>query len=168
MAYGKHIPHCQQECWIMLQTSLSCFLIKASKLMPCPRALVNICNRHYKSSSKCWHLICSKEYEAILHKQVMNLQTRNTLAPWFMTVVYLEINTLEEFQKLSFYVTLLMLLCIWNWPGIFSVKTKQGKKLPIWLQIIFSFNLFDKVFHSLPECITTELASCEINCPVWF
>lgn len=74
--------------------------------MPCSRALLNICNHHYKGSSNCPHPICNKEYEAILHKPVMNLQTQNTPAPQFMTVAYLEINTLEEFQKLSFYVTL--------------------------------------------------------------
>lgn len=41
-AYGKYIHHCQQECRITPQTSLSCFLIKASRLMPCPSAEVNI------------------------------------------------------------------------------------------------------------------------------
>lgn len=168
-AYGKHIPHCQQECWITLWTSLSCFLIKASRLMPCLRALVNVCNCHNKGSSNCPHPICNKDYEAILHKPVMDLQTQNTPAPQFTTVAYFEINTLrEEFQKLSFYVALLMLFCIWNWSGVFNIKVKQGKKLLILLQTVFSFNLFDKVFHRLLEYITTELASCKINCPIWF
>lgn len=90
----------------------------------------------------------------------------------YVTVAHFETNTVKEFQKLSFYGVILTLFCIWNWPSVFSIKTKQGKNLPVLLQIIFSFNVFlssrDKVFQRFPEHIITELDSCKINYPIWF
>lgn len=137
-AYGKHIYRCQQECWITLQTTLSCFLIKASRLMPCPRALVNVCysvtkriavTAHNQFATKKMKPFCIKQQSwTCKHKKHLHSSSDPFKAMYvYMAVAHFKTNTIKEFQKLSFHAVKLALFCIWNWLSVFNVKTKQGK-----------------------------------------